>query len=81
MQTRYRKHLIDSVSACELRPSAACAAAFYPRIGRAARHDAFVEVGVQPATASAKRPTPTQMSALALPRPLFVTALHGWGAL
>jgi hypothetical protein len=57
---RYPKPSIHSVSACEPRPSAASIAALYPRIpcsldmSRSAR---------KPATASAKRPTPTQMSA------------------
>jgi hypothetical protein len=57
---RYLRLSIHSVSGCAPRPSAASIAALYPSLAwsldmsRSAR---------KPATASAKRPTPTQMSA------------------
>jgi hypothetical protein len=65
---RYRKPSIHSVSACELRPSAASIAALYPRIACSLDTTPLVRgfssrSARKPATASEKRSMSTQMSA------------------
>jgi len=65
---RYLKPSIHSVSACEPRPSAASAAALYPRIARSLDMTSLVRgfsarSARKPATASENLPMSKQMSA------------------
>ena len=62
---RYRKPSIHSVSACEPRPSAASAAALYPRRAWSLDMAPLSRSARKPATASEKWPTSTQMTSRA----------------
>ena len=79
---RYLKPSIHLVSACESRPSAASAAALYPRRAWSLDMTPLVRgfsarSTRKPATASENLPMPTQMSARCFAQAqLFLTVLH-----
>jgi hypothetical protein len=80
---RYRKSSIHSVSACELRPSAASIAALYPRIACSLDMTPLVRgfsarSTRKPATAQVKPPVSTQIPLPDMTMDQFMDIEDGW---